>query len=256
MNLFKKFLARFSADRKDDAPSNLSPPTAIRQNNGDDALLDMAHSLGDAGGLLGKQLWTESAEDIFAGSLEQLSRALDDLEDINVIVVPSDGYTALHLAAKSGDVEKIQAVLERKPQLEIHSRTKQFTPLHTAVINNRPDAVRSLIKAGADIEARANDGLTSLHLASMKGLSDVVTALLECRADVRATESNGATPLHAAAYCGHADVATQLLIRGADPVSIDNNGYTPLSLARSHRHEQIALACERMRLIREMRDNP
>lgn len=201
---------------------------------------------------LGSQFWPEAAEDVFAGSVEQLNQALSHLADINAVLVPTDGYTALHLAAKTGDVEKIKAILERKPNLEIHSNNRHFTPLHTSVINNHSDAVKVLVDAGADIEARANDGLTSLHLASMKGLSDVTYALILCHADVHATESTGSTPLHAAAYYGHLEVASKLLFAGhANPLRKDKAGNTPLQLARGRGHNEIASLCDREALFHE-----
>lgn len=176
---------------------------------------------------------------ILDGSLEYVKRLLSGLENVNTILVPQDGYTALHLAANSGDPEKVRAVLQRNPNLEIHSRNKKFTPLHTAVINDHTAAASVLLDAGADIEATTNDELHAIHLAAMRGHANVTKVLLQRGANVHAIDVGGATALHAAAYYGFTEVARTLLDAGADPNRKDRHGFTPLTLARQKGHSAL-----------------
>ena len=59
-----------------------------------------------------------------------------------------------------------------------------------------------LLEAGADVNARADDGAPPLHGAVMHGLLEVVEWLLGSGADAAAANTNGATALHEAARSG------------------------------------------------------
>jgi ankyrin repeat protein len=57
---------------------------------------------------------------------------------------------------------------------------------------------RLLLERGADVNARAKDGLTPLHAASSFAELAAVRLLLEHGADVKAEDNHGRTSLHAA----------------------------------------------------------
>ena len=61
------------------------------------------------------------------------------------------------------------------------------------------DCVKALIEAGADLNAKENDGWTALHLAARNGKLDCVKALIEAGADLNAQKNDGSTALHLAA---------------------------------------------------------
>lgn len=181
----------------------------------------------------------KAQEAILNSSLEEFRQMLAGLADVNTMVIPLFQYTALHLAAHSGDVEKVHAVLQRKPELEIRTTNQKYTPLHVAVTNNHAATASVLLDAGANIEAVANDGLQAIHLAAMRGYANVTKALLQRGANVHATEANNATALHAAAFYGHAEVVRMLLEGGADPNRKDRGGLTPFTLAQRKGHTAI-----------------
>ena len=83
------------------------------------------------------------------------------------------------------------------------------------------EIVRILVKHGADVAARTNNGWTPLHCASS----------CEQGADTTAQADNGWTPLHVASYCGSAEVARFIIERGADATTLAYDGRTPLSVA-------------------------
>ena len=91
--------------------------------------------------------------------------------------------------------------------------------------------VRACLRAGADPDARTENGDTPLHFAADEGHADVIETLLEAGADPDARDENGWTPLHIAARWGHVAAIMALLKGGADPDVRDKGGDTPLHIA-------------------------
>ena len=110
-------------------------------------------------------------------------------------------------------------------------------PLADAAMQGNKDAVRSLLKQAADVNAAQGDGMTALHWAAMKGDADLAQTLLYAGANVKATTRIGAyTPLLLAAKNGYADVMTPLLKSGADVNDATANGTTSLMFAAASGH--------------------
>ncbi|MCY4043184.1 MAG: ankyrin repeat domain-containing protein [Candidatus Dadabacteria bacterium] len=71
------------------------------------------------------------------------------------------GRTPLMNAASEGDIEEIRRLLD------VNARDDEgYTALMYAAmaVNVRTEAIRELLKVGADIEARNNNGMTALYL--------------------------------------------------------------------------------------------
>jgi ankyrin repeat protein len=104
-------------------------------------------------------------------------------------------------------------------------------PLADAVQRGDRQAVQSLLKTGADVNAPQSDGATALHWAAY--LEDAETAVLLIRAGARVDPANhyGVTPLALAAANGNTAIINQLLKGGADPNRAVRAGETPLMLA-------------------------
>ena len=105
-------------------------------------------------------------------------------------------------------------------------------PVADAAMAGNRDAVRTLLKQAADVNAAQGDGMTALHWAAMKNDADLVQTLLFAGANVRATTRIGSyTPLILAAKSGSGLVIAPLLKSGADANSQTSNGTTALMLA-------------------------
>lgn len=115
------------------------------------------------------------------------------------------------------------------------------TPLHVAAAAWRPDLLRRLLAAGADVMARNRRGATPLHDAASgdpdaarwdpAAQSEAIAILVAAGADLNAADHNGATPLHRAIRTRCAAATDALLGHGADPAIRTRNGSTAETLA-------------------------
>ena len=88
------------------------------------------------------------------------------------------------------------------------------------ILNNIKDgdlhAVKSLIEAGIDINAKYDHGKTVLIIASNEGKVEIVKLLIELGADVNAKDNAGQSALFWASMYGHTDVVKLLIAAGAE----------------------------------------
>src|SRR6201989_2777900 len=101
-----------------------------------------------------------------------------------------------------------------------------------AAMNGNRDAVKTLLKEGADVNTTQADGMTALHWAAQKGDVELAKMLLYASANLKATTRiGGYTPLLIASKNGDAAMIETLAQAGADPHAATTNGTTPLMLA-------------------------
>jgi ankyrin repeat protein len=104
--------------------------------------------------------------------------------------------------------------------------------LPDAAMQGNKDAVRTLLKQGADVNTTQGDGMTALHWAAQKGDIELAKTLMYAGANVKAaTRIGGYTPILLAAKNGNAAMIEALAAGGADPNSATLNGATALMFA-------------------------
>lgn len=112
-------------------------------------------------------------------------------------------------------------------------------PLMQAAAEGDVARVRSLLAAGADANARDEEGATALMRAAHAGHLDAVRALVDAGADVDATDDRGWGALAKAVYNadldrGFANVVEFLIERGANVEAPIGYGIRPLMLAAGY----------------------
>jgi ankyrin repeat protein len=106
-------------------------------------------------------------------------------------------------------------------------------PIHDAARLGSGKDVSAILKTQpAARDVRTAQGSTPLHLAATNPDISALKALLAAGADSNARDGDGATPLHMAAYTQNARHAQLLLEAGADPYAKTNAGRDPTSMAR------------------------
>jgi uncharacterized protein len=112
-------------------------------------------------------------------------------------------------------------------------------PVAEATMARDREAVKTLLKNGADVNAAQGDGMTALHWAARNGDAELTQMLLFAGANVKATTRlAGYTPLMMAAEQGHATVIAALVSGGSDAKAANALGTTPLMLAAASGNAQ------------------
>ena len=99
-------------------------------------------------------------------------------------------------------------------------------------MDNDQAAVKSLLDAGADPNARDDAGRTPLHFAAQEGATDAAHLLLGRSAQVDLVDRYGNTALWTSVVNRHPDVAALLLAAGAEPTRSNDSGKSPADAAR------------------------
>jgi ankyrin repeat protein len=130
----------------------------------------------------------------------------------------ADNHKAIIKAAKKGDTAALRQLVKSDATLLSARDTDGSTPLHCAAWKGHVDAVRLLLDAGADIDAKSqNDhyGDTALHAAAHGNQKDVVQLLIERGAKINAKNRVGRTPLGETTWHNATAAAKLLLAAGA-----------------------------------------
>ncbi|CAJ1444299.1 unnamed protein product [Effrenium voratum] len=115
------------------------------------------------------------------------------------------------------------------------------TPLHMAATFGLTDSLRSLLLAGADLQATATSGVQAIHAAAIAGHAEIVRVLVEHKANIDARHSFAQnTPLHFAAEMGHVQVVRMLCQLGADVEAEKSQGGSALHTAADTDNAEVA----------------
>jgi ankyrin repeat protein len=101
----------------------------------------------------------------------------------------------IHDAARMGSGEDVAKIIKENPGMRDARTGLGSTPLHLAATNSDILALKVLLAAGADVNAKDMDGNTPLHMAAYTNRVENAKALLEAGADVNVVSTGGRTPM-------------------------------------------------------------
>ncbi len=162
------------------------------------------------------------------GYSSEIVRLVEKGADINVETV--EGVTPLILAVVNQKPEAVRTLLSGKPELDTKTLRSE-TALLIAVKDRNFEISEMLIRAGADMDLSDNHRATPLHYASLYGYYDMVDLLLYYDASVDKRTEEGSTPLMISVRAGYPDIADLLAQKGANIDLSDNEGFTPFLMA-------------------------
>ena len=137
-------------------------------------------------------------------------------------------YRGLHAAAQRGDLMEIERLATARPALDArdaHGRT----PLHVATYARQREAIKALLRAGADPGALDADRYDAVTIAAVADDEETLRVLLAQGASAKLVTSRyDGTALIAAAHLGHDGVVRQLIAAGAPLDHVNNLHWTAL----------------------------
>ncbi|KAJ8921859.1 hypothetical protein NQ315_008491 [Exocentrus adspersus] len=143
----------------------------------------------------------------------------------------TDGMTALHIAAKCGNLSACQLLLQAAVTISNFVNSQDdggWTPLVWACEHGYVEVANFLIIKGADPCLRDVEHNEALHWAAFSGSSNIVELLLNRGCDVNTVNAHGESPLHIAAREDRYNCIIILLARGANVSLFNKNDETPL----------------------------
>ena len=157
-----------------------------------------------------------------------------------VFLIGAGGRELLPLvdAAKNADKEALRTLLKQGANVNA-AEADGTTALHWASYRDDVESADLLIRAGAKVNAANDLGATALWTASLNGGVAMVRRLLEAGANPNAALLLGETPVMVAARSGHSLVIEQLLARGANVNARAARGQTALMWAVAQKHSGV-----------------
>ena len=196
-----------------------------------------------------------------------LSASADNLNavDFSAGATDGNGKSALMLAARKGDRDRVRALLQKGADVN-KINNNGGTPIMYAALGGDLEILRLFIASGAEVNAVAKNGWSALMISAAKGHAEIASELLANAADPNLQDvylwsplmravyedreqivalllanaetdpnhrgENGVTALHIAALRGDPHLVELLLQGGADKTIVDHAGRTPYHIAQ------------------------
>eukprot|EP00890_Picochlorum_soloecismus_P006205 jgi/Picsp_1/6586/NSC_03929-R1_protein len=159
----------------------------------------------------------------------------EELSLAEAIKLTGLGMSALHKAAREGDVDKLKDLLSNSnsdDKIDVNERDSlNRTALHLCSWSDNCEGINLLCNAGCDVHAAAQDETNALHFAAMKGNVECAKILIDAGLRVNAKNRRGMNALLLASSNQHKDMVEMLLQHNANPLSRNKKQKTARDLA-------------------------
>lgn len=142
-------------------------------------------------------------------------------------------------AVEKSDQYELERLLKNGADVNARDQNGN-TPLASAALLGDVEAVRLLLDHGAGVNARGSLGVPPLILAAMVGSPEIVNMLLERGAAINIRGFNGSTALITAAMVNSPEVVKILLDNGADAGSRDAQGKSASAYALENGNTEVS----------------
>ncbi len=152
-------------------------------------------------------------------------------------------HAQLVKSVKAGDVAEVGRLLQAGA--DVNARDEEgATLLMLAAYAGNLDLVEALIKAGADVNLQDERGWSAISRAVYNaeqkcGFANVVQVLIDSGANIEAAISYGVRPLMLAAGYGETAVVEALLGAGADVLAKNEGGFTALMMVKQKHYVDV-----------------
>lgn len=182
-----------------------------------------------------------------------LLRAGADVDAHLIEESTEDDFTALHIAISNHFTPMAKTLIAAGADVNSKGIVEgtPMTPLMWACENKVESLIEALVDAGADPN---EEGL--LAAMTQHGLVKGAKTLIAAGADVNAKSAGGLTPLHTASLTPRNEKMVKVLISlGADVLAQDENGATPLYYAVPEGDEDTPKKCPSSGTVKALIDN-
>lgn len=144
-----------------------------------------------------------------------------------------------HQAAKDGNVDKLQTIIQTAGNVNSLVDDVRCTPLHYVAEEGHEQALRFLLRQNAVVDSQDRYGRTPLSMAVFRRQAAIVKILLDNNANPDAACQCGTTAVSKAAEHGDVTILNLLLQKGSKTDTVNVDGETPEDLARHNGHDAV-----------------
>jgi len=186
-------------------------------------------------------------------SIKTIEEALRSGADPNYMV--SNGATPLILAILIDKPDYVKLLLKYGADANLAGR-RGHTPLHVAAALEHPECMEILLQAGAKPDTHGAFGRTPLMEAARMGRCKNIEKLLQAGADINGLDDMKRTPLmHAAeAHKNSLETVRLLISKGADSALFDEEAKDAMMHAAEQKNTEVALYL--MELVPDLNQRP
>lgn len=138
---------------------------------------------------------------------------------------------ALNKAIENQKPDALRAAITAGADVNLGDNEGNWAPLFRAVSGGYEEGVRILLQNGAKPDSGGNGPRTAAMQAARDGNAAVLALLIDAGVDLSAKDAAGFTALHHAAEYGRITTMRLLLERGVDPLAVDNKLNTAADIA-------------------------